>query len=169
MNASARRPTPGLVTVVLSAAGLFCVAASATTGAGKSQATATAAHKSHFPRGGMPDSARAYYLTTYGVDNLSAQLTASGTLVRFTYRVVDAAKAQALQDRAAAPNMFDEAARAVLVVPNMEKVGPLRQSMPAEDGMTYWMTFSNRGGVVKSGHKVSVVVGPVRIDGLLVQ
>ncbi len=117
----------------------------------------------------MPDGARAYYLTTYGVDSLSAQLTASGTLVRFSYRVVDADKAQPLQDRAATPNMLDEAAKAVLVVPNMEKVGPLRQSMPAQTGMTYWMTFSNRGGLVKPGHKVSVVVGPVRIDGLLVQ
>ena len=117
----------------------------------------------------MPDGARAYYLTTYGIDNLSAQLTASGTLVRFSYRVVDASKAQALQDRAATPNMLDEASRAVLVVPTMEKVGPLRQSMPPENGMTYWMTFSNRGDPVKAGHKVSVIVGPVRIDGLIVQ
>jgi hypothetical protein len=126
-------------------------------------------HKSRFPVGGMPDSARDYYAMIYGVDELAAQLTESGALVRFTYHVVDAKKAQALQDRAAQPGMVDEASRAVLSIPVMDKVGPLRQSMPAKQGMSYWMAFSNKGGPVKSGHKVSVVVGAVRIDGLIVQ
>jgi hypothetical protein len=126
-------------------------------------------HKTRFPVGGMPDSARDYYATLYGVDDLAAQLTESGGLVRFTYRVVDAKKAQALQDRAAQPSMVDVASRAVLSIPVMDKVGPLRQSMPAKNGMSYWMAFSNKGGPVKPGHQVSVVVGSVRIDGLIVQ
>jgi hypothetical protein len=138
-------------------------------GPGKSAAVAGAAHKSRFPIGGMPEGARQYYAETYGVDGLAAQLTQSGQLVRFSYHVIDASKAQALQDRASTPNMYDEAVHAVLVVPTMEKVGPLRQSMPAENGMAYWMTFSNRGGLVKVGHKVTVVIGSVRIDGLTVQ
>jgi len=29
--------------------------------------------------------------------------------------------------------------------------------------------FSNKGSVVKAGHRVSVVIGQVRIDGLVVQ
>ena len=136
---------------------------------GKSTAATGAAHKSRFPLGGMPESARNYYAQVYGVDRLAAQLTESDQLVRFTYRVIDASKAQALQDRAATPNMYDEAMHAVLIVPTMEKVGPLRQSMTAENGKSYWMTFSNRGGLVKAGHKVSVVIGSVRIDGLTVQ
>lgn len=138
-------------------------------GSGKSTAATGAAHKSRFPVGGMPEGARRYYAEIYGVDGLAAQLTQSGQLVRFSYHVTDASKAQALQDRASTPNMYDEAVHAVLVVPTMEKVGPLRQSMPAENGMAYWMTFSNRGGLVKVGHKVSVVIGSVRIDGLTVQ
>lgn len=126
-------------------------------------------HPSRHPLGGMPESARDYYATVYGVDELSAQLTDSGALVRFTFRVVDATKAQALQDRAASPNMVDTASQAVLSIPVMDKVGPLRQAMPAQNGKSYWMTFSNKGGPVKAGHRVSVVIGTVRIDGLIVQ
>jgi hypothetical protein len=117
----------------------------------------------------MPDGARAWYAQNYGVDDLSAQLTDAGALVRFSYRVVDAARAQPLQDRAAQPNMLDQASHAVLSIPVMDKVGPLRQSMPARNGMSYWMAFSNKGGPVKAGHRVSVVIGSVRIDGLIVQ
>ena len=117
----------------------------------------------------MPESARDYYATVYGVDELSAQLTDSSALVRFTFRVVDANKAQALQDRAASPNMVDTASQAVLTIPVMDKVGPLRQAMPAQNGKSYWMTFSNKGSPVKAGHKVSVVIGTVRIDSLIVQ
>jgi len=153
--AAAPAPTPG-------------PAKAAKTAATPSKASAPK-HKSRFPLGGMPASAHSYYKALYGVDELSVQLTQSDQLVRFTYHVVDASKAQALQDRAATPNMFDEAVHAVLVVPVMEKVGPLRQSMPAKNGMTYWMAFSNRGGVVKAGHKVGVAIGTVRIDGLIVQ
>ena len=65
--------------------------------------------------------------------------------------------------------MLDERSHAVLSVPTMEKVGPLRQSMAAENGKSYWMAFSNKGGPVKQGDQVSVVIGPVRIDGLIVQ
>jgi hypothetical protein len=132
-------------------------------------ATPAAHHRPRFPIGGMPNGARDWYETNYGVDEMAAQLTGSGALVRFSFRVVDAAKAQALQDRAANPTMIDQASHAELSIPVMEKVGPLRQSMPAKDGMSYWMTFSNKGSPVKVGHKVSVVIGAVRIDGLIVQ
>jgi len=124
---------------------------------------------SHYAAGAMPESARWHYADIYGVDQLSAKLVESGALVRFSYRVVDAAKAQALQDKTAEPSMLDPIANVSLVIPTLEKVGPLRQSMPAETGKSYWMAFSNKGSPVKRGHKVSVVIGPLRIDGLVVQ
>src|SRR5262245_23809722 len=104
-----------------------------------SQPAGTSSKGSHYPRGEMPESARGYYAMTWGVDQLSVKLVESGQLVRFSYRVVDAHKAQVLQDKAATPKLLDPAAHAELVVPVMEKVGPLRQSMPAEDGKSYWM------------------------------
>ncbi len=117
----------------------------------------------------MPESARNYYAQYWGIDQLSAKLMESGALVRFNYHVVDARKAQTLQDKVASPTMIDEKAKISLVVPTLEKVGPLRQAMPVENGKTYWMAFSNKGSLVKAGHRVSVVIGPVRIDGLIVE
>jgi hypothetical protein len=118
---------------------------------------------------GMPASARQYYATTWGVDQLTVKLAESGQLVRFSYRVVDADRAQALEDKASAPSLLDEKAHVALSIPVMDKVGPLRQSMPAETGKTYWMMFSNKGNKVGSGHRVSVAIGAIRFDGLIVQ
>jgi hypothetical protein len=116
-----------------------------------------------------PAGARAFYADSWGVDRLTVKLAEAGQLVRFDYRVLDATKAAPLNDRAAEPVLLDEASHAVLYIPVMEKVGPLRQSMPPEEGKTYWMVFSNKGGPVKAGHRVSVVIGSFRVDGLVVQ
>ena len=118
---------------------------------------------------GMPDSARTLYALNWGVDQLSVKLVESSQLVRFDYRVVDPAKAKALNDKASTPYLLDEKAHVVLHVPEMEKVGQLRQSGVPENGKTYWMVFSNKGNHVEAGHRVSVVIGPVRLDGLVVQ
>jgi hypothetical protein len=118
---------------------------------------------------GMPESARQYYAVNYGVDELTVKLAESGQLVRFSYRVVDADRAQALEDKASAPALLDAKSHVALSIPVMDKVGPLRQSMPAETGKTYWMMFSNKGNKVASGHRVSVAIGAIRFDGLIVQ
>ena len=126
-------------------------------------------HGTRFQRGGMPESARNYYASTWGVDLLAAQLAESGQLVRFSYRILDTTLAKPLLDKVSNPSMLDERAHAVLSVPTMEKVGPLRQSGAAVAGKIYWMLFSNRGGIVKVGDRVSVVIGSFRADGLIVQ
>ena len=51
----------------------------------------------------------------------------------------------------------------------MDKVGPLRQATRPQAGKEYWMVFSNKGDVVASGERVSVVVGTFRIDGLRIE
>jgi hypothetical protein len=131
--------------------------------------TKTSAKVSRPPIGGMPNSARAFYALAWGVDQLSVQLAESGQLVRFSYRVVDAAKAKVLHDKASSPQLLDEKVHAVLQVPTMEKVGPLRQTTQPDAGKSYWMVFSNKGNLVKAGHKVSVVIGSFRVDGLIIK
>lgn len=131
--------------------------------------TASSNKASRHPAGGMPESARTSYALTWGVDQLAAKLVESGQLVRFSYRVVDNSKAKALHDKASSPYLLDEKVHAVLQVPVMEKVGPLRQSVAPEYGKSYWMVFSNKGNIVKAGHRVSVVIGQFRVDGLIVQ
>ncbi len=109
-----------------------------------------------------------YYRLVWGVDSLSVKLAESGELVRFSWRVVDPAKAALLSDKKLDPALVDPGAGVSLVVPAMEKIGQLRQSGTTEAGRTYWMAFSNKGRMVKRGARVSVVIGQFRADGLVV-
>jgi hypothetical protein len=118
---------------------------------------------------GQPDSANDYYQSMWGVDNFLVRRTASGNLIRFSYRVTDPVRARQLGDRTATPYMIGVRSRAVLQVPIMDKVGPLRQSTKAMPGQEYWMVFSNKGDLVKSGDRVNVVIGAFRADGLVVE
>lgn len=131
--------------------------------------TAKAVKPARYRAVGMPASASRYYALAFGVDQVFAKLAESGQLVRVSYRVTDADKAAALHDKAASPYLLDEKVHAVLQVPVMEKVGPLRQATAPEQGKSYWMVFSNKGSIVKAGHRVSMVIGQARIDGLVVQ
>ncbi len=102
------------------------------------------------------------------MDSLAVKWTESGEVIRFSYRVVDADKAKALNDKKAEPSLVDPRRGVSLVVPSMENVGQLRQSGEAENGKSYWMTFSNKGRLVKRGDHVIVVIGQFRADGLVV-
>ena len=90
-------------------------------------------------------------------------------MIRFTYHVLDADKAKVLNDKKFEPSLIDPQAGVKLVVPAMENVGQLRQSAPPEDGKSYWMVFSNKGRLVKRGHRVNVVIGLFHANGLVVE
>jgi hypothetical protein len=116
-----------------------------------------------------PKSAQQYYQLLWGVDSLSVKSVESGEIIRFNYRILDPAKAKVLNDKKSEPSLADPQAGVSLVIPSMEKVGKLRQSSAPEAGKVYWMAFSNKGRKVKPGHRVSVVIGTFRADGLVVQ
>jgi hypothetical protein len=109
-----------------------------------------------------------YYRLIWGVDALSVRWTESGEVVRFSYRVLDPVKAKVLNDQGAEPSLEDPRAGVSLVIPQMEKIGKLRQTTTPEAGKSYWMTFSNKGRLVKRGDHVNVVIGKFRADGLVV-
>jgi len=117
----------------------------------------------------MPPSARQYYVLNWGVDSLAVKSAESGEIIKFAYRVLDAEKAKVLNDKKNEPSLVDPGAGVSLVVPSLEKVGKLRQSSGPETGKVYWMAFSNKGGHVKPGHRVNVVIGQFRAEGLVVQ
>ena len=138
--------------------------------ASSTQAVAATGHRSSPYHGvGRADHARDYYQAAWGVDSLGVRTVESGQLIRFNYRVVNAEKAQVLNDKKANPYLIGEASHVKLVIPSMEKVGQLRQSSTPEAGRSYWMVFSNKGGYVKPGDRVSVVIGTFRASGLVVQ
>jgi hypothetical protein len=110
-----------------------------------------------------------YYEGVWGVSELRVKVAESGELIRFNYRVLDPAKAAALNNKKAEPVLFDAQAGVKLVVPQLEKVGALRQSSTPKAGMTYWMAFSNPTLAVKRGHRVDVVIGSFRASNLIVE
>lgn len=113
--------------------------------------------------------AEMYYEGAWGVDDLHVKVAESGQIIRFDYRVMDPQKAAVLNNKKAEPELFDAQAQVKLVVPEMEKVGKLRQSSTPKVGMTYWMAFSNPTLAVKRGHRVDVVIGSFRATNLVVE
>jgi hypothetical protein len=110
-----------------------------------------------------------YYEGVWGIDSLKVKYTESGEMIRFSYRVVDPTKAAPLNDKKTQPFLYDPEAGVKLVVPQMEKVGQLRQSSTPKEGMSYWMAFSNVGRRVRPGHHVSVEIGNFRAINLVVE
>jgi hypothetical protein len=110
-----------------------------------------------------------YYSLVWGVDALTVKAVEQGELIRFSYEVLDPAKATALNDKKLEPKLVAPDANAVLVIPSLEKVGQLRQSSTPEAGKSYWMAFSNPRRTVKRGDRVSVVIGQFHADGLVVE
>ena len=116
-----------------------------------------------------PRRATIYYDLVWGLDSLSVKTVESGEIIRFTYHVIDANKAKALNDKKAVPVLIDPEAGVKLVIPELEQVGQLRQSSTVIAGRSYWMAFSNSGRLVKRGDHVNVVIGPFHADGLVVE
>jgi hypothetical protein len=117
----------------------------------------------------LPMQAQRYYEGVWGVDSLAVKYTESGELIRFSYRVLDAEKAAALNNKGAEPSLIDPQAGVKLVVPQMEKIGQLRQSSTPMPGKQYWMAFSNSGRRVRPGHRVDVQIGNFHAEGLVVE
>jgi hypothetical protein len=117
----------------------------------------------------LPMQAQRYYEGAWGIDSLTVKYTESGEIIRFSYRVLDPQKAATLNDKKLEPSLSDAQARVSLVVPQMEKIGQLRQSSTPIAGKSYWMAFSNTGRRVKPGHRVDVQIGSFHADGLVVE
>jgi hypothetical protein len=140
--------------------------AQAATPAGKPATTGAAPVR---PGPGLPRRAQMYFQDVWGVDSLKVKYTESGEMIRFSWRVLDATKAAPLNDKAVEPALFDAQAGVSLVVPQMEKVGKLRQSSTPIEGKSYWMAFSNSGRRVRPGDRVIVQIGKFRADWLVVE
>ncbi len=105
----------------------------------------------------------------WGIDSIQVRQIASGTMVRFSYRVMDPVRAKEFNDEKLTPQLIDQASHAALQIPTMDQLGPMRQTGAPEKGHEYWIVFSNKGGYVKPGNRVDFVIGNVRLIGLVVQ
>lgn len=142
---------------------------SGTAAAASAARSAAAPKKSPFRQQRESSKAQNFYVSRWGIQDLRVRSTNSGNLIRFSFRVVNADLAQALNDKHNSAALVSPRARVVLQVPVMEKVGPLRQAMAPEAGKEYWMVFSNKGNFVKPGDRVDVLIGSFHADGLMVE
>jgi hypothetical protein len=132
-------------------------------------AAPAAAHGSPYRASAHAAQADRFYAAQWGVTSLHVHATASGNLIRFSYRIVDARLAAPLGDDRATPTLLGERSHALLQVPVMDKIGALRQHGKQAAGKDYWMVFSNKGNLVKAGERVDVTIGNFHADGLVLE
>lgn len=97
-------------------------------------------------------------------------LSASGIMVDMRYRILDLEKAQKVLNKSTKLHMIDQKTGAILPVPDMAKIGKLRQlAKTNEPTRIYWMFFRNTGGIVRQGSKLTLSMGSVGIKDLVVE
>ena len=121
------------------------------------QAESSAQKRTRVPRNDM------------GSRPIEVRAVESGELIRFSYHVVNPAKAKPLNDKKTDAFLISPVARVKLVIPSLEKVGQLRQTETPEAGKSYWMAFSNPRRKVKPGDRVNVDIGQFHVAGLVVE
>ncbi len=106
----------------------------------------------------------------WGIESPTVWLTASGHMLDFRYRIVDPDKALPLLSQKNPASLIDQASGVTLRVPHAAKIGTLRQySLAPKPGRTFVVLFANAGDVVQRGSKVTVKIGDVAIEDLVVQ
>ncbi len=109
-----------------------------------------------------------YYKLYWGIDHLVVKEGESGQILRFSWRVLDPQRAAILHDKKVDPSLIAPQRGVSLVIPTLDQIGQMRQTMAPEAGRTYWMAFSNKGHLIQRGDRVDVVVGTFRAEGLVV-
>jgi hypothetical protein len=105
-----------------------------------------------------------------GIIILGVRLTGAGYMLDFRYRVSDPEKAAPLLNQKLKPYLIDQTSGAKLLVPSLPKVGALRQrSGRSDSNWTSFILFSNPGKLVKQSGLVTVVIGNLRIEDLIVE
>jgi hypothetical protein len=107
----------------------------------------------------------------WGIRAVSLRPTFGGTMLDFRFKVTDAEKARAVFDRKIKPYLLDPSSGASLGMSEDSKLGALRASLrnPPIAGKLYYVLFANGQGVVKRGSTVTVVMGPAKLEHVVVR
>ena len=116
-----------------------------------------------------PDAEALDLAEQWGIEVTSIRLSTHDHMIDYRYRVLDADKAADLFKRQIKPFLIHKESGKVLAVPETAKLGPLRNSNIPQEGKIYWMFFGNAGNLVKAGDKVTVVIGELRVEDLIVE
>jgi hypothetical protein len=105
----------------------------------------------------------------WGVKIMGLRPIAAGHMLHLRLQVLDPAKAMHVLSRKSKAFIVDQDTGKALPVP-VTKSGPLRQTtLKPEVGRYYFALFSNPGGLVKEGSKVTVVIGDFRAENIMVE
>lgn len=107
-----------------------------------------------------------------GIRIEALRLSAAGNMLDFRYRVNDPEKAVPLFDRKIRPYLLDESSGAAFGVPESPKVGQLRSTRRNSDAQTdrdYHILFANPGHLLQAGQRVSLVIGELKLENLLIE
>jgi len=93
-----------------------------------------------------------------------------GMKLDLRYRVTDIEKAKKVFTNGTALSLIDQATGKMLEVPNMPKIGKLRQIPNQNEAWrVYWIMFDNPGALVRRGGKVTLVIGDIKIKDIIVE
>ncbi|WP_316369336.1 hypothetical protein [Candidatus Thiodiazotropha sp. CDECU1] len=108
----------------------------------------------------------------WGIELISLRLTAAGYMIDFRFRVLDVEKSKPFFDHRIKPHLVVERSNAKLPIPMAAKVGGFRTTNRGQNikpNKTYYMVFGNPDAHVKSGQKVTMVIGGFKAKHLKVQ
>ena len=115
------------------------------------------------------DSSYLSFEEKWGIKIVGIKLTAAGHMLDFRYKVLDSEKASLFLKRQVEPYLVDQETGAKLSIPRT-RLGPMRQtSVKPEENRDYFMLFGNPTGLIKPGSKVTLVIGDLKIEDLVVE
>ncbi len=105
----------------------------------------------------------------WGVKLQGIQLSAAGHMLDFRFRVTDTTKAAPLLDKRNKAAAIIEDTGARLEVPNVPRIGSLRQSSKqVKKDMMFIILFANPGRMVAEGQKLTVRIGDFSVKNVIV-
>ena len=119
-----------------------------------------------------PNTAGTEVEATFGIRIEGLRLSAAGSMLDFRYRVLEPVKAAPILDGKVQPYLLDEARGAKLGVPDTPVLGRIRQTSRNHKILTdrtYFIMFGNPGKALRSGDKVTLLLGSLKVTDLTVQ
>jgi hypothetical protein len=109
-------------------------------------------------------------LDKWGIEIVRLKITAAGHILDLRYRVIDPVKSFPVFDTKIKPVLVDEQTGRDLSIYTAPRVGGMRQkSRRPEPGRMYFILFSNPGGLIKEGSKVTLKIEDVKVEHIPVE
>jgi hypothetical protein len=108
----------------------------------------------------------------WGIEIQGIRLVAADYMLDFRYRVLYPEKAMPILDYKIRPYLIDQASGVKFGVPTSQRLGAMRTTNRAKkpmSGKIYYVFFANPGKFVKSGNKVTIVIGDFKLQDMVVQ